>query len=87
MGGVGVNLVGLACGTAGDEFSDKGGHARPPVVLLEKGNGVEVSAVGPGKRFMDALDEGVSGRFGNVEAALVIKSALVEIPVLSGGSR
>ena len=48
-GRVGVNLIGLASSTAGDEFLDKGGHSQPPIVLLEKGDGVEISAVGSGK--------------------------------------
>ena len=42
---VGVNFAGLASGTSCDEFVDKGGHARPPIVFLEWGNGAEVSTM------------------------------------------
>ena len=35
VGWVGVYLIGLAGGTPCDEFADKGGHIRPPVVFLE----------------------------------------------------
>ena len=35
MGRVGVDLVGLAGGAAGDELADEGGDAGPPIVFLE----------------------------------------------------
>ena len=35
VGGMGIDLIGLACGATHDEFSDESGHARPPVVFLE----------------------------------------------------
>ena len=56
MGWVGVDLVGLTRGAAGDELADESSHAGPPVVFLEQGNGAEISAVGAGERFVDALD-------------------------------
>ena len=68
MGRVGVDLVGLTCGTASNEFADEGGHAGPPVVLLEQGDGAEVSAMSTGKGFVDVFDERVSGGLGNVKA-------------------
>ena len=52
VGRVGIDLIGLARGTAGDEFADEGGHAGPPVVFLEQGDSAEVSAVGAGKGFV-----------------------------------
>ena len=87
MAGVGVHFVGLAGSTAGDEFSDEGGHAGPPIVPLQEGDCAEVSAMGAGKGFVNVFNEGVTGGFGNVEVASIIKSALVEIPVLRGGTR
>ena len=36
VGGVGVDFIGLAHGTASDKFVDKGGHSWPPLVLLEE---------------------------------------------------
>ena len=36
VGWVGVHLVGLASSAAGDEFSDEGGHAWPPIVFLKE---------------------------------------------------
>ena len=50
---IGVNLIGLAGSTASNEFADEGGHAQPPIVLLEHRDGVEVTAVGASKGFMD----------------------------------
>ena len=43
--GVSVDLIGLAHGAASDEFADKGSHTRPPIILLEKGNGMEVATM------------------------------------------
>ena len=34
-GGMGISLVGLAGGAAGDELADEGGDAGPPIVFLE----------------------------------------------------
>ena len=42
--------------------------------------------MGTGKGFVNVLHEGVAGGFGNIEAALVIEGALVEIPILRGGA-
>ena len=72
MGRVGVDLVGLAGGAASNEFSDKGGHPRPPVIFLEKGDSAEVSAMGPGKGFMDVFDQGVTGGFRDIEMQFVV---------------
>ena len=55
------------CSTACDEFTDDSGHTRPPIVLLEQGNGVEISTMGTSERFVDVFDERVAGRFGNVK--------------------
>ena len=85
MGGVGVDFVGLTDSTTSNEFVDKGGHSWPPIILLEEVNCVEVSTVGPGKGFMDVLNEGVAGGFRNIEVAPVIESAMVEVPVLGVG--
>ena len=82
MGQVGVNLIGLASSTASNEFANKGGHSWPPIVLLEKGYGVEISAVGAHEGFVNIFHEGVSGRFRNVEVRFVVEGALIEIPVL-----
>ena len=49
VGRVGVNLIGLANSAAGDEFADEGGHARPPIVFLEHGDGAEISPVEIGR--------------------------------------
>ena len=65
---MGVDFVGLASSTAHDEFADEGGHPWPPIILLEKGYGVEVSAVSACKGFMYVFHEGVLGWFGDVEA-------------------
>ena len=46
VGQVGVNLIGLAHGAASDEFADEGGHAGPPIVLVEERNSVEISTMG-----------------------------------------
>ena len=43
---MGVNLVGLACGTARNESLDKDAHARPPVVPLQERDSVEITTVG-----------------------------------------
>ena len=51
-GGMHIRLVGLACGTFGNEFVDKGGHAGPPVILLKKRNSVEIPAMGACQGFM-----------------------------------
>ena len=67
VGWVGVHFVGLACSTAGDEFVDEGGHSWPPIILLEKRNGVEVSAVGTSERFVKVLHEGVASSLRDVE--------------------
>ena len=86
VGRVGVDFVGLASSAAGDEFADEGGHAGPPIVFLEHRNGAEVSTVGASEGFVNVFDQGVVGRFRYVEATFVIKGALVEVPVLGGGS-
>ena len=83
VGWVGVDLIGLACGTASDELADEGGHSRPPIILLEKGDGVEVTAMGTSERLMDVLHEIVAGGFGNVEAQFVIESTMVKVPVVT----
>ena len=44
---VGVHLVGLACSAAGNELVNEGGQSWPPVVLLEKGDSVEITAMSP----------------------------------------
>ena len=80
----GVYLIGLTGGTACDEFSDKGGHAWPPIILLEQGNGADVSAMGAGEGFVNVFGQGVTGGFGDVEATLVVEGALVKVPVLGG---
>ena len=85
VGGMSVHLIGLAHGTASDEFADKCGHFWPPIVLLEKRNGMEVPAVSASEGFMETFYEGVSGGFRDIEAGLVIECALVEVPVLRGG--
>ena len=79
---MGVNLIGLASSAAGDVFVDEGGHSRPPIIFLEKGDGAEVSAMGTCKGFVNIFYKGVLGRFGNVEG-FVIEGALVKIPVFS----
>ena len=84
---MGVDFVGLANSTACDEFSDEGGHSWPPIVLLQKRDSADISAVGTSEGLVDAFYEGVSGRFGNVEARFVIKGTLVEVPVLGLRSR
>ena len=86
MGWMGVDFVGLTRGTARDKSADECGHARPPVVLLEQGKGAEVSAVGTSKGFVDIFDQGVAGGLGDVETTLIVEGALVEIPVLGGGT-
>ena len=43
--------------------------------------------MGAGEGFVDAFDQGVAGGFRNVKATLVIEGALVEVPVLRGGTR
>ena len=63
QGGVCVGLVGLACGTAGNEFSNKGGHAGPPVVLLEERDSVEISTVGTSEGLVDVFHELMVGGF------------------------
>ena len=65
---MGVYLVGLASSTAGDEFSDKGGHAWPPIVFLQERDGAEISAMGASKGFMDASDKSVACGLRDVEA-------------------
>ena len=72
VGGVGIHFVGLASGTAGNEFLDKGSHAWPPIVLLKKGDGVEITTVGAGEGFVDVFDKRVAGRFRDIEAALIV---------------
>ena len=86
VGGVGVHFVGLASSAASDKFTDEGGHARPPIVFLEQGDCAEITAVGTCKGFVDILNKGVAGGLGDVEAALVIEGALVEVPVLQRGA-
>ena len=85
MSRVSVHFVGLASGTTSNEFADKGGHAGPPVVFLKKRDGVKVSSMGSGEGFMDVFDEGVAGRFWDVETALVVQGALIKVPVPRGG--
>ena len=80
---MGVDLIGLTHGTSGDELADESGHAGPPIVFLKQGDGAEISGMSASKGFMNILDEGVSGRLGDVEMQFVIESALVEVPVLS----
>ena len=87
VGGVGVYFVGLARSAAGDEFPDEGGHTRPPVIPLEQRDGAEIPAVGTGEGFVNIFNEGVAGRFRDIEAALIIEGALVEVPVLGRGVR
>ena len=67
-GGVCVDLIGLTHSTTSNEAANEGGYTGPPVVLLEKGDGVEITTVGTHQRFMDVFDKGVLGRFGDVEA-------------------
>ena len=86
MGWVGVDFVGLARGTAGDEFADEGGHAGPPVVFLEQGNSSEVPPVGTSKGLMNVFYQGMSGGFRDIEVTLVVEGALVEVPVLWRGT-
>ena len=83
VGWVGVDLIGLACGTAGDELVDEGGHSRPPIILLEKGDGVEVTTMGTSERLVDVLYKVMAGGFRNVEAQFVIESAMVKVPVIT----
>ena len=83
---MGVYLIGLADGTACDESSDKGGHARPPIVFLEQGDSAEVSSVGAGEGFVDVFDQGMLGGFGDIEATLVGEGAVVEVPVFWEGA-
>lgn len=45
-GRVSVGFVGLASSAASNEVVDKGGYAGPPVILLEKRGGMEVSTMG-----------------------------------------
>ena len=87
VGRVSVHFIGLAGSAAGDESTDESGHSRPPVIFLEKGDGVEISAVGSHEGFMDMFDEGVSGRFRDIEATPVVEGAVVKVPVLGGGAR
>ena len=84
--GVGVDFIGLACGAPGDEFLNEGGHARPPTVFLEESNSVEVSAMSASEGFVDVHYKRVMGRFGDVEAALIVEGTLIEVPVLGGGA-
>ena len=42
--------------------------------------------MGAGEGFMEVFDQGKAGRLGDVEAALVVEGALVEIPVLGRGA-
>ena len=79
---MGVDLIGLASSAASNELADKGGHSWPPIILLEKGDGAEISAMSTHEGFMNIFYEGVLGRFGDVEAQFVIESALIEVPVL-----
>ena len=67
VGQVGIDFVGLASGAPSNEFVNEGGHPRPPIVFLEQGDGAEVSAMGPGKRFMDIFDESVVGGLRNIK--------------------
>ena len=82
MGQVGVDLIGLASSAASNELADKGGHSWPPIILLEKGDGAEISTMSTHEGFMNIFYEEVSGRFGDVEAQFVIESALIKVPVL-----
>ena len=43
--------------------------------------------MGASKGFVDVLDEGTTGGLRNVEVALVIKSALVKVPVFGERAR
>ena len=81
---MGVDLIGLTSGAAGDESADKGGDARPPIVFLEQGDGAEEAAVSAGEGFVDAFNKEMAGGFGDVEAALVVEGALVKVPVFRG---
>ena len=70
-GGVGwvhIDLIGLASCTASNEFTDEGGHTRPPIVFLEERDGVEVAAVSACKGLMNVLHEGGMGRLADIEA-------------------
>ena len=42
---------------------------------------MEIAAVGTSERFVDIFNKGVAGGFRNIEVALVIEGALVEVPV------
>ena len=86
VGGMGVYFIGLASSAASDEFTDEGGHAGPPVVLLEQGDGAEVSAMGASEGFVDALKKRVMSGFRDVKAALVVEGALVKVPILGRGA-
>ena len=86
VGRVSVHLVGLTSGATGDEFVDECGYAGPPIVLLEKRDGVEVSPVSTSKGFVDVFGWGMLGGLRNVKVSLVVQGALVEVPVLGGGS-
>ena len=56
VGWMGVHLIGLACGTAHNEFADKGGHPGPPIVLLEEGNCAKVLSMCTSQGCVDVFD-------------------------------
>ena len=81
VGWMDVDLVGLTHGASGDESPDEGSHAGPPVVSLEQGDGVEVTAVSSSEGLVDVSNEGVAGGFEDIEAQLVVEGTLVKVPV------
>jgi hypothetical protein len=83
---VGVHLVGLANGTAGDKALDERIKARPPEVLCHKVLGVEDAAVAPGSRLVEGGNKVVVGALGDIESPLEVQLFIVVQPVLSVGT-
>ena len=73
MGQAGVDLIGLTCGTPGNEFSHECGYAWPSIVFLEEKDGAEISTMGASERFMDIFDKGMLGGFRDVYTAFIVK--------------
>ena len=70
---VGVNLVSLASGTAGDKSGDKGGQTRPPIVMLNQVNSAEITAMAFHLGAVQGAYQILSNWLGNIEMALEVQ--------------
>ena len=86
-GGVSVDLVGLASGTASYKSVDKGGQTRPSVVMLNQVNSAEITAMSSCRGAVQGAYQILASWFWNVKMTLEVQGTIQKCPILAGHAR